>query len=333
MPGTRDSIIALIGNTALVELHQYRAERKLRARIVAKLEYLNPAGSVKDRTAWGLIRAGERSGLLRPGGLVYDLTSGNTGIGLAAIAAARGYRSRFYARDCISRDKIALLRHYGAEVISLPSAQFVGPEARDRIIRFIQDENPDGFFANQIYNLANPAIHHETTGPEIWRDTGGAIDILVGSVGTGGTLSGSGTYLKSRNPALRVVAVEPALSSLPSEENPYVDQIEGVHRVSDVAEELLPGTYDATVADEILELDTEEARRAARDLTRTEGILPGTSSGAALWGATRIAQRPENAGKLLVVVLPDSGERYLSPVITAPLDAARPAGVRAFETV
>lgn len=313
---TRNSITDIIGGTPLLELHRYRALHDLPARIVGKLEVFNPAGSIKDRTALALIREGERSGRLRPGGLVYDLTSGNTGIGLAAVAAARGYRTKFYTRDCISRDKIALLRHFGAQIVQIPSRVFVEPGARDRIIAHMQAANPDGFFANQIGSPANPRIHFDTTGPEIWNDTGGAIDILVGAVGTGGTASGAGAYLKSRNPAVRVVVVEPALTSLPSELDPYVDQIEGVHRVSDIPPDQLPGTYDTGIADEVIELDTEDARAVVRDMSRTEGLFIGLSAGSAIWAAARLARRPENAGKLIVAILSDSGERYLDAPIS-----------------
>lgn len=320
----KDSILDLIGNTPLLELHRYRALHDLPARIVVKLEQRNPAGSIKDRTALALIRDGERSGQLRPGGLIYDLTSGNTGIGLAAIAAARGYRTKFYTRDCISHDKIALLRHFGAEVIQIPSHVFVEPGARDRILDFIQSINPDGYFANQIHNQANPRIHFETTGPEIWSDTDGAVDILVGAVGTGGTISGAGAYLKSRNDRVRIVVVEPAHSSLPSDLDPYVDQIEGAHRVSDTPPELLPGTYDGTVPDEVLELDTPDARATVREVLRAEGLFIGLSSGSAIRAATTLARRPENAGKLIVAILSDSGERYLGAPVSAAPSAPHP---------
>lgn len=313
----KGSLAELIGGTPLLELHRYRARHGLQARIVAKLEIFNPAGSVKDRTALALIRDGETSGQLRPGGLIYDLTSGNTGIGLAAVAAARGYRTRFYARDCISHDKIALLRHYGAEVIQIPNEVFLPQGARDRILTFIQAANPDGYFANQIGNPANPGVHYATTGPEIWADTDGAIDILVGAVGTGGTISGAGRFLREVKPGLGIAVVEPALSSLPSDLDPYVDQIEGVHRVSDIPRDLLPGTYDDEIATEVLELDTAEARAAALDVLRCEGLNIGLSAGSAIHAATVLARRPENHGKLIVVVLADSGERYLGAPVAA----------------
>lgn len=317
MSDIKSSLADLIGGTPLLELHRYRALHGLPARIVVKLEVFNPAGSIKDRTALALIRDGEARGALQPGGLIYDLTSGNTGIGLAAVAAAGGYRTKFYARDCISHDKIALLRHYGAEVVQIPNQVFLEPGARDRIIGFIQSVNPGGYFANQIGNPANPAVHYATTGPEIWADTDGGIDILVGAVGTGGTISGAGRFLRGHKPTLHIAVVEPALSSLPSELDPYVDQIEGVHRVSDIPAELLPGTYDPAIADEVLQLDTAEARATARDVLRSEGLNIGLSAGSALHAATRLARRPENAGKLILAVLADSGERYLGAPVAA----------------
>ncbi len=324
MSDVKDSIIDLIGNTPLLELHRYRAAEGLQARILTKLEVRNPAGSIKDRTALALIRDGEESGALRPGGLIYDLTSGNTGIGLAAIAAARGYRSKFYTRDCISHEKIALLRHFGAEVVQIPSHIFAGPEARDRILSFIQAANPDGYFAAQMNNQANPRVHYRTTGPEIWADTDGAVDLLVGAVGTGGTMSGAGAYLKEQNPAIRLVVVEPAASSLPTEDNPYIDQIEGVHRVTGVDPGQLPLTYNRAIPDEALELDTVDARRVARAVLRHEGLNIGLSGGAAIWAATLLARRPENAGKLIVAILADSGERYLGAPISAAPGAPHP---------
>lgn len=311
-----EDITALIGNTPLLELHRFRRFHGLGARIVAKVEYLNPAGSIKDRTAWAIIREGERSGKLRPGALIFDLTSGNTGIGLAAIGAARGYRTRFYTRDCINPGKIDLLRSYGAEVVQIPNRRFLEPNTRDILLAEIRALNPDGFFADQIGNQANPRIHYETTGPEIWRDTGGRIDALVATVGTGGTVSGVGRYLRERNPTLHIAVVEPALSSLPSEVDPYPDQIEGVHRISDIPPEALPGVYDPGLADEWLEVGTPEARAAATSLCRTEGLFVGLSGGAAIAAAARLAARPEMTGRLIVTILADSGERYLAPPVT-----------------
>ena len=320
----RAGILDLVGNTPLVELSRFGRAQGLTARIAAKLEYLNPAGSIKDRTAWAIIREGERSGRLQPGDLIFDLTSGNTGIGLAAIGAARGYRTRFYTRDCINPGKIALLRSYGAEVIQIPNRRFLVPDARDILLAEIRTLNPGGFFADQIGNPANPAIHYETTGPEIWRDSGGAVEALVASVGTGGTVSGVGRFLRERKPGLHIAVVEPTPESLPSEADPYPDQIEGVHRISDIPPEGLPGIYDAGLADEYLAVSTPEARAAAGLLCRTEGLFVGLSGGAALAAAARLAARPDMAGRLIVTILADSGERYLTPPVTGAENTADP---------
>jgi cysteine synthase len=307
-----NSLSDLIGNTPLLELHNYARNRNLHARIVAKIEYLNPAGSVKDRIAWAIIKEAENAGKLRPGDLIVDVTSGNTGIGLAAVAASRGYRSKFYVSDNISRDKVKLLRLYGAEIVTVKNDFFLDPEALDKISTRIREENPTAFFTDQLANPANPRVHFETTGPEIWRDTDGTVDIFVGGVGTGGTISGVGKYLKSKKPTLKVVIAEPAEGSVPNEENPYPDEIDGVHKVSEVPPESLPKNFDGTVADEIISLSTAQARQSALALVAEEGVFAGVSSGAALWAATQLAGRSENAGKLIIALLPDTGERYLA---------------------
>ncbi|MER9934214.1 cysteine synthase family protein [Mesorhizobium sp. M0088] len=312
MPRIHNSITDLIGNTPLLELHNYRRKRDLGGRIIAKLEYFNPAGSVKDRIAWAIVKDAEDAGKLRPGDLIVDVTSGNTGIGLAAVAASRGYRAKFYLSDNISPDKVKILRLYCAEIVTVENQFFLDPQALEKITQRVKDENPGAFFTDQLANPANPRVHFETTGPEIWRDTDGAVDILVGGVGTGGTLSGGGRFLKSKKPGLKVVIAEPAEGSLPTEENPYPDEIDGVHKVTEVPAEQLPGNFDTTIADEVIALNTADARRAALDLVADEGIFAGTSSGAALWAATQLAGRPENAGKVIVAVLPDIGERYLA---------------------
>jgi cysteine synthase A len=306
------SFSELIGNTPLLELHNYRRNRGLDARILAKIEYFNPAGSVKDRIAWGLIKQAEDEGRLRRGDLIVDVTSGNTGIGLAAVAASRGYRTKFYLSDNISRDKVKLLQHFGAEIVTVKNEFFLDPEALEKISARIREENPAAFFTDQLSNPANPQTHFETTGPEIWRDTNGAVDIFVGGVGTGGTISGAGRFLKSQKAGLKVVIAEPAAESLPTEDNPYPDEIDGVHKVSEVPPEQLPRNFDTTIADEIIALNTVDARATARALAAEEGILAGTSSGAVLWAATQLAARLENAGKIIVAILPDTGERYLS---------------------
>lgn len=312
MPGIHDSITDLIGNTPLLELHNYRRKRNLAGRIVAKIEYFNPAGSIKDRIAWAILRDAVENGKIKPGGLIVDVTSGNTGIGLAAVAASRGYRAKFYLSDNISPDKVKILRLYGAEIVTVENAFFLDPEALEKISKRVRDENPGAYFTDQLANPANPRVHFETTGPEIWRDTDGAVDILVGGVGTGGTLSGGGRFLKSKKPSLKVVIAEPAEGSIPTEENPYPQEIDGVHKVTEVPPEQLPRNFDANIADEVIALSTEDARKAALALVADEGIFAGTSSGAVLWAATQLAGRAENADKLIVAVLPDIGERYLA---------------------
>jgi cysteine synthase len=311
----------LIGNTPLLDLRNYRRRRSLPGRIVAKLESFNPAGSVKDRIAWAIIKEAEASGQLKPGDRIVDVTSGNTGIGLAAVAASRGYRAKFYVSDNISADKTKLLRLYGAEVVTVPNEFFTDPEALDKITARIKQENPDAFFTDQLANPANPQAHFDTTGPEIWRDTKGAVDIFVCGVGTGGTVSGTGRFLKSVKPSTKVVVAEPLPDSVPSPENPYPDEIDGVHKVTEVPSEQLPKNFDRAVVDEVLALSTAQARRAALALVAEEGIFAGVSSGAVLWAATELAGRPENAGKLIVALLPDTGERYLASATIADLKA------------
>lgn len=302
----------LVGNTPLVEFARIRAKYDLQSRILAKIEYLNPAGSVKDRTAWGIINAAEKSGRLKPGDLLFDLTSGNTGIGIAAVASARGYRTKFYLRNTISEDKINILRQFGSEIELIDNEELFQPDAIHRIIDRIKAENPDAFYTGQRSNDANPQVHFETTGPEIWRDTEGDVDILVATVGTGGTVSGAGRFLKTQKPEIRIVVAEPTPQSVPSPENPDASTIEGVHKVTEVEEGTLPETYDKSVVDEVIAVTTQEARRAALAVAREEGFLVGTSSGAAIVAAIQLSRRAENNGKTIAVVLPDSGERYLS---------------------
>ncbi|AWB24340.1 cysteine synthase family protein [Methylobacterium currus] len=323
MDESHDHFGALVGGTPLLALRRFGERRNLRARILAKVEALNPAGSIKDRTAWGIIRAAEAEGRLAPGQLLVDLTSGNTGIGLAALAAARGYRAKFYLRASTSTEKVALIQRYGAETVLIDDADFLAPGGLDAIIGRVRSENPGAFYTDQRANPANPRIHHDTTGPEIWRDTDGAVDILVTAIGTGGTISGTGRYLKARKPGVKVVAVEPGPGSVPSPERPQVDTVEGVHRVTGVEARLLPANFDAGVVDAFLPCETHEARAAARTLAREEGLFAGPSSGAVLHAATVLAGRREHAGQTIVAIFADSGERYLSQ------DAARDAATAA----
>lgn len=310
-------ITDLIGNTPLLELRHYVSERDLGARILAKLEYQNPVGSIKDRVAWAIIQDAEQRGLLKPGGAIVDSTSGNTGISLGAIAAKRGYTATFYASDNISPDKLSLLRAFGSEVVEVPSVFFTGPNAREELHARIRREHPTAYFTNQSFNPVNSRIHYRTTGPEVWRDAGGAIDILVGGIGTGGTVTGTGQYLREQNPSLQIVVAEPSTQSLPSPENPHPEQIDGIHRVTELDSEKLPGNLDTSLIDEYVTLDTGEAFAAARAVARDEGLLVGTSAGAILHVATLLAQRPANSGKTIVAIVPDSGERYLTAGIYA----------------
>jgi cysteine synthase A len=312
VPVLVSDLTELIGDTPLLELRRYGANRGLRARLLAKLETRNPVGSVKDRIAWAIIRDAEQRGLLGPGGSIVDLTSGNTGIALAAIAAARGYQSYFYIGDNISPDKLALLRAFGATIIDVPNTFFLDPDALVLLRERAQKEYPDAYFTDQLANPVNPRCHYETTGPEIWEATGGSVDILVGGVGTGGTLSGAGRYLKERKPELLVVVAEPGLDSVPTEENPYPREIDGVHKITEAEPQQIPDNFDQTIADEFIALETADAFATSRAVAREEGLLAGTSAGGILFAATKLALRPENDGKTIVAIVPDSAERYLS---------------------
>jgi cysteine synthase A len=333
MASRNDNFATLVGKTPLLELCRFAEKLELGARILAKIEYLNPAGSIKDRTAWGIIREAEESGRLKPGQQIVDLTSGNTGIGLAALAAARGYPSKFYLRNTIGDDKLKLLRHYGAEIVLIDNGAFLEPGAIHAIIDRVRRENPDAYYTNQRANPANPRVHFETTGPEIWSGTRGEVDIFVAAVGTGGTISGTGRFLKSRKPGAKVVVVEPGPASVPSLDNPYPDSIEGVHKVTDVEPGYLPENYDASVVDEVIVTETAQAREFARILAQREGILAGTSSGAVLFAAAALARRPENAGKTIVAIVADSGERYLSAPKLGPATSDKFAEAQALEAV
>ncbi len=315
-------ITDLIGGTPLLELGRYARARDLRARILGKVESFNPVGSVKDRIAWGIIREAEDAGDLREGQLIVDITSGNTGIAIAAIAASRGYRTKFYLGDNTSPDKRRILEALGAEIVPVPNSLFLDPDALTLLFEQVETDNPGAYITNQLANEANPRAHYETTGPEIWDDTEGTVDILVAGVGTGGTASGTGRYLKERKPEVRVVIAEPGEASIPTEDNVYPAEIDGVHKVVDIEEDRLPPNYDVTIADEVLQVEAEDAYATARALLREEGLLVGPSAGATVWVATRLAERPENAGKTIVAVLPDTGERYLSAGVFFPRDDA-----------
>ena len=301
--GIYHSVEQLVGNTPLLSVDHYVRARGLEAVILAKLERCNPAGSAKDRVALEMLRQAEASGVLQPGGTVIEPTSGNTGIGLAAMAIAKGYRVILTMPATMSAERRALLKAYGAELVLVAEGGMAGAVAKaEELAR----EIPGSFIPGQFDNPANPAAHYKTTGPEIWRDTEGHVDLFVAGAGTGGTISGTGRYLKEQNPHVRIVAVEPASSPLLSQGHA------GPHGLQGIGANFVPGNYDAKVVDEILTVTDEDAYRTGRLLARTEGIMAGITSGAALWAADELARRPENRGKTIVALLPDDGGRYLS---------------------
>lgn len=298
------NVFELIGNTPLVELTNYENNHGLDAKIIAKVEYFEPAGSIKDRIAKAMIDEAEANGLLDADTVIIEPTSGNTGIGLAAIAAARGNRIIIVMPDTMSVERRKLMRAYGAELVLTPGAD--GMKGAIAKAEELANEYPNSLIPSQFTNPANPAIHYRTTGPEIWRDTDGEVDILVAGVGTGGTISGAGAYLKEQSPSVRVVAVEPADSPVLSEGR------SGSHGIQGIGAGFVPETLDTDVYDEVITITNEEAFEAGRELAAHDGLLVGISSGAAVAAAAKLAQRPENAGKNIVVILPDTGERYLS---------------------
>ena len=304
MPAIAHNLEELIGHTPLLELNRYGAKHQFQARVLAKLEYLNPAGSAKDRVGLSMILDAEEKGLLKPGGVIIEPTSGNTGIGLASVAAARGYRVILTMPDTMSAERRALLAAYGAELVLTPGA--LGMQGAVDRANELAAQLPGSFIPDQFANPANPEAHYRTTGPEIWRDTGGQVDAFVATVGTGGTLTGTGRYLKEQNPALHVAAAEPDASPLLSGGQA------GPHQIQGIGANFIPAALDRTVYDQVIRVKDEEAFALGRAAARLEGILVGVSSGAALWAAGELARRPEWAGKTIVVLLPDSGDRYLS---------------------
>lgn len=299
-----ESITDLIGKTPLLQLTNYMQERTLNATILAKLEYFNPAGSVKDRIAKAMVDDAEARGLLKPGAVLIEPTSGNTGIGLAAVAAARGYRVILTMPETMSVERRNLLKAYGAQLVLTEGAK--GMKGAIDKAQELAEQMPNSFIPSQFTNKANPRVHRATTGPEIWADTDGKVDFFVAGVGTGGTLSGAGEYLKSQNPGIKVVAVEPAGSPVLSR------GVTGPHKIQGIGAGFVPDTLNTEIYDEIIAVENEDAFATGRALARNEGLLVGISSGAAVFAAAELASRPENEKKTIVALLPDTGERYLS---------------------
>ena len=301
------NLAELVGRTPLLEVENYSKGKDLKSNILAKLEYFNPAGSVKDRIAKAMIEDAENKGLLKSGSVIIEPTSGNTGIGIASVGTAKGYKVIIVMPETMSVERRSLIKAYGAEIVLTEGTK--GMKGAIAKADELAKETPNSFIPGQFVNPANPEVHRNTTGPEIWEDTDGKVVIFVAGVGTGGTVTGVGEYLKSKNPDIKIVAVEPADSPVLSEGKP------GPHKIQGIGAGFVPDVLNTNIYDEIIKIKTEEAFAAARELSKTEGLLVGISSGAAAFAATELAKRPENAGKTIVVVLPDTGERYLSTAL------------------
>ena len=304
MENIKKSAMELIGNTPLLELSNYEEKDHLNARLLAKLEYLNPAGSVKDRAALYMIKEAEAAGILKPGATIIEPTSGNTGIGIASIAAMKGYRAILTMPETMSVERRSLLKAYGAEIVLTEGAK--GMKGAIEKAEELKREIPGSVIMGQFDNPANAKAHRETTGPEIWRDTDGKVDIFVAGVGSGGTVTGVGEYLKSQNPEVKIIAMEPAGSPLLSK------GVVGPHGIQGIGANFVPSILNTEIYDEIVTVEDQEAYETGREIAQTEGILVGISSAAAVCAARKLAERPENAGKSIVVLLPDTGDRYLS---------------------
>lgn len=303
------SLTELIGRTPLLELTNYEKKNEVKAKLIAKLEYFNPAGSVKDRIAKAMLDDAEEKGLIKEGATIIEPTSGNTGIGLASVAAARGYKTILTMPETMSVERRNLLKAYGAELVLTEGAK--GMKGAIEKAKELAEATPNSFIPGQFVNAANPAVHRATTGPEIWEDTDGEVDIFIAGIGTGGTITGVGEYLKSKNPNVKIIAVEPAGSPVLSKGTP------GPHKIQGIGAGFVPDVLNTSIYDEIITVENEAAFETGRALSKTEGLLIGISSGAAVYAATEIAKRPENAGKTIVILLPDTGERYLSTPLFA----------------
>ena len=317
------SITELVGRTPLLQLNGYEKKHDINANIIAKLEYFNPNQSVKDRIALAMIEDAESKGLLKPGDTIVETTSGNTGIGLAAIAASKGYPFRVYIQDQVSEERFKVIRAFGGVPIKLTEEPTIAKKLKETngdfvaAIKSLKEEvlskEENVFFVDQCSNPANPAVHKRTTGPEIWEDTDGKVDILVAAAGTGGTISGTGAFLKEKNPNIKIVGVQPGPNSIPSDDVPQPEhEITGVHPFVGVPDNLIPSTLDRNIYDEYVAVEALDAYEAVREVAKTDGILVGESSGAALFAARQIASKEENKGKNIVVIFPDTGLRYLS---------------------